>query len=69
MAWTQATISSVEDGIATAAISGWADLNLDGKGMRRYQLSELLALRTAMKQAVAGTAGTLCTTLLHFSKG
>lgn len=69
MAWTAATISSVEDAIATAAIAGWADLNLEGKGIRRYQLSELLALRTAMKQAVAGTAGTLKTTLAQFSKG
>lgn len=69
MAWTQATLDSLETAISTAAIAGWADLNVDGKGIRRYSLAELLTLRTAMKQSVAGSTGTIRTTLAQFSKG
>jgi hypothetical protein len=67
MAWTQADVEALERAIA------------DGRGARSIQFSdqavtfsspaEMLALLSAMKNAVAAAAGTSSTRYAAFSKG
>lgn len=56
MAWTQSTVDQIEAAIVTAAVDGVAEANFDGRGMKRYSLTELLKLRTAVMVSVQNAA-------------
>lgn len=52
MAWTQTDLDNVEAAIVTAAVAGFAEIQVSGFTGRRYSLTELIALRNAMRGAV-----------------
>lgn len=69
MAWTQTTVDAIEDAMLAAALAGWAEANIDGKGTRRWSLDELQKFRLVVKGAVSGATGRISINLIEHSKG
>lgn len=52
MAWTQTDLDNLEAAIVAAAITGFAELAVGDKQLKRYTLKELTDLRAVMRGAV-----------------